>query len=323
MNFVVKIIFQPETLFSEASTHNDAHAPPSVMSSDATHTAVTDTSGDIATATTPASLVSPQTAIPRLPDHLVVAHILISEYFGDDPADLARLRPVSRGIRAAVSATGLRFAELGEISAVYIGCLSALERRQRQGRLSRQKYLCEGAARSGHLEVLQWLRANGCPWDGWTCKYAAEGGHLEVLQWARKQGCAWDGNTCAHAALKGHLEVLQWLRANGCPWGMGTCKGAAEGGHLEMLQWARANGCPWNANTCTYAALGGHLAVLQWARANGCPWDESTCWCAAMGGHLEVLQWARANGCPWDRDTRRFASGHILEWAVANGAPLY
>ena len=249
MNFVVKIIFQPETLFSEASTHNDAHAPPSVMSSDATHTAVTDTSGDIATATTPASLVSPQTAIPRLPDHLVVAHILISEYFGDDPADLARLRPVSRGIRAAVSATGLRFAELGEISAVYIGCLSALERRQRQGRLSRQKYLCEGAARNGNLVQLKELRENGCPWDENTCALAAKGENLEALQWARANGCPWNEQTCAMAAKGGHLEVLQWIRANGCPWDEETCTCAAMRGYLEVLQWARANGCPCSANT--------------------------------------------------------------------------
>ena len=281
MNFVVKIIFQPETLFSEASTHNDAHAPPSVMSSDATHTAVTDTSGDIATATTPASLVSPQTAIPRLPDHLVVAHILISEYFGDDPADLARLRPVSRGIRAAVSATGLRFAELGEISAVYIGCLSALERRQRQGRLSRQKYLCEGAARSGHLEVLQWAHENGCTQNANTCWRAAEGGHL---------------------------EVLQWLRANGCPWDEDTCSSAAEGGQLEILQWAHANGCLWDEKTCTVAAERGHLDVLQWVRANGCPWDEDTCAHAVEGGDLEVLQWLYANGSPMTAETRQAAA---------------
>jgi hypothetical protein len=37
------------------------------------------------------------------------------------------------------------------------------------------------AAQGGHLEVLQWSRANGCPWDEWTCIKAAEGGHLEVL----------------------------------------------------------------------------------------------------------------------------------------------
>ena len=26
-----------------------------------------------------------------------------------------------------------------------------------------------GAAKGGHLEVLKWARANGCPWDEWTC----------------------------------------------------------------------------------------------------------------------------------------------------------
>jgi len=30
--------------------------------------------------------------------------------------------------------------------------------------------------------VLQWARANGCPWDEDTCTSAAQGGHLEVLQ---------------------------------------------------------------------------------------------------------------------------------------------
>tara|TARA_B110000977_G_scaffold72114_2_gene97677 strand:- start:1935 stop:2267 length:333 start_codon:yes stop_codon:yes gene_type:complete len=54
---------------------------------------------------------SPQQAIPGLPDHLVVAHILRSEYFGD-PADLARLPAVSRAMRDAMAGTGLRFREI-------------------------------------------------------------------------------------------------------------------------------------------------------------------------------------------------------------------
>jgi hypothetical protein len=37
--------------------------------------------------------------------------------------------------------------------------------------------------------VLQWLRANGCEWDGETCENAKKGGHLEVLQWAIANGC--------------------------------------------------------------------------------------------------------------------------------------
>ena len=154
------------------------------------------------------------------------------------------------------------------------------------------------------------------------------GGHLEVLQWARANGCSVGRDTCAGAANGGHLEVLQWARANGAPWDEWTCAGAAEGGHLEVLQWARANGCsvgrvdlqpvprkaatwrccsgrartaaPWDERTCAGAAGGGHLEVLQWARANGCSVGREDLRRAAGGGHLEVLQWARANGAPWD-----------------------
>ena len=86
-----------------------------------------DADGDIATVATPASLADAGEAIPRLPNNLVVTHVLRSEHF-DDPAVLARLKAVSRAMRDAVAATGLRFKELGEEEAVELGCLSALQR---------------------------------------------------------------------------------------------------------------------------------------------------------------------------------------------------
>jgi hypothetical protein len=88
------------------------------------------------------------------------SNILRSEHF-DDPADLARLPAVSRAMRDAVAATGLRFEELGEDDAVELGCLSALRRLQRGGRLSRKERLCEAAASIGQLEELKVLRENG------------------------------------------------------------------------------------------------------------------------------------------------------------------
>jgi hypothetical protein len=141
----------------------------------------------------------------------------------------------------------------------------------------------------GDLRMLGWLRARSCPWppasepdrslrfrDG-PCARAALGGHLSVLQWLHANGIPWEEYTCAEAARGGHLSVLQWARANGCPWDTGTCACAANGGHLSVLQWAHANGCPWDERTCSWAAEGGHLFMLQWARANGCEWDENTC----------------------------------------------
>ena len=56
---------------------------------------------------------SMQEAIPGLPDHLVVTHILRPEYF-DDPADLTRLRLVSRAMRDTVAAKRRRCKDLCE-----------------------------------------------------------------------------------------------------------------------------------------------------------------------------------------------------------------
>jgi hypothetical protein len=104
-------------------------------------------------------------------------------------------------------------------------------------------------ARDGQLEQQRLLRAHGCAWEPCrrdcedSCSSAAAGGHLAVLQWARADGCPWDQGTCSRAAEKGHLHVLQWARANSCAWDENTCSKAAENGHLHVLQWARANGC--------------------------------------------------------------------------------
>ena len=233
-------------------------------------------------------------AIPGLLNDIFVTHVLRTEHF-DDPADLARLPAVSRAMRDLVAETGLRFEELDEKRAVELGCVSAVQRMQRQGRLSRQERLCQAAARSGQLEELKALRENDTPWDTDTCWRAAAGGHLEVMQWARENGCPWNAETCTSAAQGGHLEVLQWARANDCPWNEGMFLVAATGGQLEVLQWLRTNGCPWNADTCSVAATGGHLEVLQWLRANGCPWNWVTCINVAT---VAIKQWAIANGCP-------------------------
>jgi len=172
-------------------------------------------------------------------------------------------------------------------------------------RVRKLRYIWNGAARHGRVEILEWMNKSNhsnC-FDSETAGVAAEHGHQDALKWLHAHGCPIDDSTCAYAAYGGHLSILQWCRANECPWNKLTCAYAAYGGHLSILQWCRANGCPWNEGTCSNAAKNGHLSLLQWCRANGCPWNESTCSMAAENGHLGLLQWCRANGCPWNRRT--------------------
>ncbi|KAL6051640.1 Ankyrin repeat domain containing protein [Balamuthia mandrillaris] len=64
--------------------------------------------------------------------------------------------------------------------------------------------------REGQLKVLQWARANGCPWNEETSEWAAKEGRLEVLQWAIANGCPWDKQTCKKSATS-RKQMLKWL----------------------------------------------------------------------------------------------------------------
>jgi hypothetical protein len=38
-----------------------------------------------------------------------------------------------------------------------------------------------------------------------------------VLQWARANGCPWDKTTLSVARAMDHFEMVNWAIANGCP----------------------------------------------------------------------------------------------------------
>jgi|TARA_B110000977_G_scaffold173543_1_gene226775 hypothetical protein len=101
-------------------------------------------------------------AIPGLLNDIVVTHFFRCDNF-DYPAYLARLPAVSSTMHDTVAATGHQFEELDEDNAVKLGCLSAVQRMQRGGNLSRREVLCRAAASGEHLEELKVLRENGCP----------------------------------------------------------------------------------------------------------------------------------------------------------------
>ncbi|WZN62955.1 hypothetical protein HKI87_06g45000 [Chloropicon roscoffensis] len=158
--------------------------------------------------------------------------------------------------------------------AAYQGYLQVFEKYWSQGPQEKLSQLwdertCGLAAFSGHLEVMKWLRAKGCPWGTWTSHHAAHGGHLEVLQWMRAQDppCPWNSDVFFHAALHGHLEVMRWARSQGCPWDEGLTWSAAMDGELKALILLIKEGCPYDKEECRRVAEDGGertRKVLEW-----------------------------------------------------------
>ena len=105
-------------------------------------------------------------AIPGLPIDVAVS---IVEKHLPDPADLAVLRAVSKGMRAAVDATGRKVEGFGEEDAAERGYVSTLKCLRRRGRVKNERLLCAAAARIGDLAELKALRAVKWPWQTGTC----------------------------------------------------------------------------------------------------------------------------------------------------------
>ena len=71
--------------------------------------------------------------------------------------------------------------------------------------------LCSEAARDGNLSELMHLRRSqeGCPFDVSICDEAAGNGWLEVLQWARNDGCPWDHLTSDVHGMQVRVQLQQ------------------------------------------------------------------------------------------------------------------
>ena len=72
--------------------------------------------------------------------------------------------------------------------------------------------------RGGQLETVRWLKTQDYHGlDGRLFRETCESGNLEMMKWLRSEGCLWDARAYAGAASGGHLEALKWLRSEGCP----------------------------------------------------------------------------------------------------------
>ncbi len=213
---------------------------------------------------------------------------------------------------------------------------------EKGGRLN--EYTCSSAAsckdEGRGIEMLQWLKANGCPWNNFTCASAAMEGNLKVLKWARVNGCPWDNRVYAYAITNGDMEMLKWVFNNIRVFEdrviyeneIYLC--AAREGNLVALQllfdYRSEHINTWCTGVCDAAVMNGQLEVLQWLlkikTRNGITslWGKNAYYLAVSRGHLKILEWlfenrlSGAEGVLWDEQTCECAarSGHlnVIQW---------
>jgi hypothetical protein len=136
-------------------------------------------------------------------------------------------------------------------------------------------YVISEAARGGHLELIKWMKQEGCPWGTSTFREASGFGNIEMMEWIRDNGCPFDESSIIYASSNGKLDAVKWLRSNGCPWDIRAVFASAYHGEMDTLGWLIDNGCPCiideQSHSYTSLVLRGKSNVLQWIidRRNG------------------------------------------------------
>jgi hypothetical protein len=116
--------------------------------------------------------------------------------------------------------------------------------------------LITAAARRGHTAAVVWLYERGYPVGERACAGAAVGGHLELLQWMRAHGAPWDERYIVDQALQGgSLAFLEWLKTEGSMQGEldQLVAKACRRDNLQLAEWLRTEcrahmpAVPWKA----------------------------------------------------------------------------
>ena len=150
----------------------------------------------------------------------------------------------------------------------------------------------------GNVDTIKYLHTKTDIIDPKYLNYAARHGHLEIIIWLKNNGCEFGQDTFCIAAQNGNLRNMKWLFENGCQFSQDIFCIAAKNGSLCNMKWLLDNGCPFDDRTFGTAVKNGNLCNMKWLKANGCEFSHNTFEYAAQNGNLENMKWLKDNGCP-------------------------
>ena len=108
--------------------------------------------------------------------------------------------------------------------------------------------VCAEAGKTGNSDIVKWLFDNGFITTCITyeivediCSSVAFSGNIELLQWLRLQGCEWCEITPIYAILGNNLSVLKYVLSEGCPSCNSLRSVAWNSNNISIYEWLVAN----------------------------------------------------------------------------------
>jgi hypothetical protein len=160
-----------------------------------------------------------------------------------------------------------------------------------ENRLVRSTNFLKHCIGKGYLEVLKWLRQNGCELNIHAYKYAAKKGHLDIIKYLMQHKYKWDHWIGTYAVSNGHLNVLMWLKEINYSFrvpGKSIILILGLNEHIDALRWALKNYLCTSYH-CVSMAYYGKLKALQCMIESGCPYNLQAL--LGVAHDISVVEW--------------------------------
>jgi hypothetical protein len=132
-----------------------------------------------------------------------------------------------------------------------------------------EKECIRAACTKGYFEVVKWFHTHHYIKDNKLTTFTAKANHLDVFDWLVAEGYAVPANICTQVADKASIQTLRHLVDKGYTVNEDTAKVAVEN-KLSVLQYLRLDlKCPWNIDVCIAAISLSKVPTLDWLLEEG------------------------------------------------------
>jgi hypothetical protein len=159
-------------------------------------------------------------------------------------------------------------------------------------------HISSSAAAGGHLDILEWLVANGVEVGNTAAIDAADAGHVHILKWLYLRNIVLDEDGLELAAANGHLAVLEWAYSIGIPMSIDIGEAAIHSKDITLIKWLLDHGLQRDHRLCAKASTVGNLSILIYLIDQKCPVDHTAYECAVRFGQLGVMKYLHSIKVP-------------------------
>jgi hypothetical protein len=107
-----------------------------------------------------------------------------------------------------------------------------------------------------------------CPWDITTTRAASIEGHLGILKWLIANGCPYGNDTWAYAAITNRTKILKWALDRKFEFNCAPILGALREENETLADWMFKNGFPVGSLTYYVITINDSIKGMKWLIKN-------------------------------------------------------